>query len=110
MEAGSGRWQAGPMLSRMSRLLRALRRRGRPQRLVDCVTCGRDFVVPVSWFDLDERRWAIRLRCGECGTAREVVVDNAEARRYEADLDSGVRAIAWGLSRVKRDGLRSPAG
>jgi transcription elongation factor Elf1 len=98
------------MLSRTSRLLRALRRRGRPPRLVDCPICGRDFVVPVAWSDLDERRWAIRLRCGECGTAREVVVDDAEARRYEADLDTGTRAIAWGLSRMKRDGLRSPAG
>ena len=80
--------------------MRALRRCGRPRRLVDCEQCGRDFVIPVSWFDLDAERWSIRLRCGECGSAREVVMDNEEARRFEADLDRGAREIARSLARV----------
>jgi len=87
------------MLSRTSSLMRALRRCGRPRRLVDCEQCGLDFVIPVSWFALDEERWSIRLRCGECGSARELVIDNEEARQYEADLDRGVREIARSLSR-----------
>jgi hypothetical protein len=62
----------------------------------------------VSWVDLDRERWWIRLRCGECGSAREVVIDNEQARRFDADLDRGVREIAWRLSRMRREG--SPAG
>ena len=85
-----------------SRLVRSLGRGDRPPRLVDCEHCGRDFVVPVSWIDLDVERWWIRLRCGECGTAREVVVDNEEARRFEADVDAGARELARGLPRAER--------
>jgi transcription elongation factor Elf1 len=80
--------------------MRALRRCGRPRRLVDCEQCGRDFVIPVSWSDLDAERWSIHLRCGECGSSREVVVDNDEARRFEADLDRGTREIARSLARA----------
>jgi len=94
--------KAGAMLFRTSRLMRALRRRDRPPRLVDCEYCGRNFIVPVSWIDLDAERWWIRLRCGECGTAREVVVDNEQARRFEADVDIGARELARSLPRAER--------
>ena len=93
-----------------SRLVRSLGRGDRPPRLVDCEHCGRDFVVPVSWIDLDAERWWIRMRCGECGTAREVVVDNEQARRFEADVEAGARELARSVSRVRREGSRSPAG
>jgi hypothetical protein len=99
MVSASRQRKAAAMQFRTSRLMRALRRCARPRRLVDCEHCGRDFVIPVSWFDLDEERWSVRLRCGECGSAREVVIDNEEARRFEADLDRGVREIARSLSR-----------
>jgi transcription elongation factor Elf1 len=94
--------EAAAMQFRTPRLLRALRRRERPRRLVDCEACGRDFVVPVSWIDLDAERWWIRIRCGECGATREVVVDDQTARRYEADVDAGVRELARRLPRAER--------
>jgi hypothetical protein len=97
MVVASQRCDAASMARRTSRLLRALRRGGRPQSLVDCEHCGRDFVIPVDWLDLDEERWWIRLRCGECGSAREVIIDNEVARRFEADLDSGAGEIARSL-------------
>jgi hypothetical protein len=96
------RRKAEAMLFRTSRLIRALRRRDRPPRLVDCEHCGRDFVVPVAWIDLDAERWWIRIRCGECGTAREVVLDDEQARRFEADVDAGARELAWSLARAGR--------
>jgi ribosomal protein S27AE len=71
-------------------------------RLVVCGRCGRDFVNPVSWHELDETRWWIRLRCGECGVVREVEVTNEEARRFESQLDRGVRQIAASAARLDR--------
>ena len=100
MASADPRWKAGSMLLRRFRLMRALRHRGRPRRLVDCEQCGRDFVIPVAWSDLDAERWSIHLRCGECGSSREVVVDNDDARRFEADLDRGTREIARSLARA----------
>jgi hypothetical protein len=102
--------EAAAMQWMTSRLMRALRRCDRPRSLVECEHCGRDFVVPVAWVDLDAERWWVRLRCGECGSARELVLGNEEARRYEADLDRGTREIRRSMSRLRREGSGSPAG
>jgi hypothetical protein len=98
----SRRRKAAAMLFRTSRFIRALRRGARRKSLVDCEYCGRDFVVPVSWIDLDAERWWIRMRCGECGTTREVVLGDEQAHRFEADVDLGVRDLARSLSRAGR--------
>ena len=91
------------MWLRTSRLFRALR----PRRLVDCERCGRDFVNPVAWLEHDEERWWVRLRCGECGSTREVLIDNEQARQFDVDLDHGVREIARSLSRLTHEGSGS---
>ena len=77
-------------------------------RLVDCGRCGSDFVSPVAWHEAAVRpvrlgwgapmtRWWIRLRCGECGDVREVEVSDAEAKRFERDLEDGAEALMAAL-------------
>src|SRR5687767_4884376 len=75
----------------------------RQARLVVCESCRADFVNPVSWHELSEMHWWIRLRCGECGFVREVEVDNEEAQRFEHELDRGVRQIAAAFVRLDRE-------
>jgi hypothetical protein len=72
-------------------------------RLVLCVGCHADFVNPVSWHELSETHWWIRLRCGECGFVREVEVTNEEAQRFEHELDRGVEQIAAVFVRLDRE-------
>ena len=72
-------------------------------RLVVCVGCHADFVNPVSWHELSETHWWIRLRCGECGFVREVEVTNEEAQRFEHELDRGVKQIAAAFVRLDRE-------
>ena len=72
-------------------------------RLVVCEGCHADFVNPVSWHELSETHWWIRLRCGECGFVREVEVTNEEAQRFEHELDRGVRQIAAAFARLDRE-------
>ena len=78
-------------------------RNRRRTRLVVCESCRADFVNPVSWHELSETHWWIRLRCGECGFVREIEVDNDEAQRFEHDLDRGVRQIAAAFARLDRE-------
>jgi hypothetical protein len=59
-----------------------------------CPACRASFVHPVARSRLDAWRWSIALRCGECGHAREVVVADEVAARYEDDLRDAARAIA----------------
>jgi hypothetical protein len=65
--------------------------------------CGTDFVNPVDWGEHDAERWWMRLRCGECGVLRDVVVPDADARRYDAELDRGVKMIASALARLEHE-------
>jgi len=55
-------------------------------------------VVPVSWHELNETDWWIRLRCGECGFVGEDAVSNEEAERFDAELDGGMAKIASRLA------------
>jgi hypothetical protein len=69
---------------------------------VDCPSCGWDLVNPVSWNDVDESTWWMRLRCGACGFVREVETSNEEAQRFDADLDRGLAAIAAAVAKLDR--------
>ena len=76
----------------------------RPPRAPDadltvCRTCASDFVIPTEWAEQGDSKWWIRLRCGECGSGREVVVSDATASRYDQRLQQGVDQIARALHR-----------
>jgi hypothetical protein len=91
--------------TKLGGLLRRLARRAHrlQSRLVVCVGCYADCVNPVSWHELSETHWWIRLRCGECGFVREVEVTNEEAQRFERELDRGVKQIAAAFVRLDRE-------
>jgi hypothetical protein len=70
--------------------------------LHQCVVCRGDFVVPVLIEAVDKRRWHVLLRCGECQTYRDVVIDHTVAQRYEWDLERGIAEIAVASERLDR--------
>jgi hypothetical protein len=77
--------------------------------LAECVLCRRDFVSPVRWEPVGEERWWMFLRCAECGTSREVVVSNAVAERYDAELARGARAISRAVQRLDQERMAAEA-
>jgi DNA-directed RNA polymerase subunit RPC12/RpoP len=81
------------------------RRRGRAPAddLTLCATCGSEFVSPMEWAERPADSWWMRLRCGQCGEAREVVVPHETARRYDRALDRASEAIAATASRLDRE-------
>ena len=48
-----------------------------------CPVCRADFVVPVWWEELEDRRMRLLLRCGECDTHHDLVVAGEVADRFE---------------------------
>ena len=114
MSAGSIRGDAGVMPRNPSQLLELFRRLAgstdpMPARLIDCERCGSAFVNPMSWDERGETHWWIRLRCGECGFAREVEVTEDEAERFEGDLDRTAKAIVMNLTRLEHERLIADA-
>jgi hypothetical protein len=78
----------------------------RPPRETDlemCLVCRSDFVNPVDWEPLDDERWWMLLRCGECETWREVVVPDAVAERYDAELDRRLDVIDGALHTIDHE-------
>jgi hypothetical protein len=89
---------------------RRRRRRHPPEPgLHECPLCHDDFVVPVEAEALELGRWDLRLRCGQCGTYRDVVVSDGVAKRYDLDLQGGMSEILAALRREDRDRMASEA-
>ena len=78
-------------------------------RLELCGVCGGDFVNPVDWEPVGPERWRILLRCGECGTWREVTVTNAVAQRYDVELNRRAVRLAASLDRMDRERMLGQA-
>ena len=78
-----------------------------PRSLEFCAACGADFVNPVEWNAVEDHSWWMRLRCAECQHEREVVVDNAEAERFDEALDRRADPIARTLHRLDRDRMKT---
>jgi len=62
--------------------------------LAVCASCSSEYVIPVEWTAQEADAWWIRLRCGECGLVREVVVSDAPAQDYDRRLNQGMNEIA----------------
>jgi hypothetical protein len=68
-----------------------------------CAACHADYVHPVEWHEAGDEHWWMLLRCGECRAEREVTVPDDVATRYNADLDSSMRAIDREVRRLDRE-------
>ncbi len=53
--------------------------------------------------------WWFRLRCGECGTLHQVVVDRSEAEQLDMDLCEAAEAIAVALHAFERECMLAEA-
>ena len=70
--------------------------------LHQCLLCHDDSVVPVEAEALDHGLWDLRLRCGQCGTYRDIVVPDDVAKQYDLDLNRGMAEIAAALRSQER--------
>src|SRR5215217_8242877 len=71
--------------------------------LHQCALCHAECVVPVWWESVDDDRWHMLLRCGACGTYRDVTAGDDVAQAYERDIERGARQIRAALERMDRD-------
>jgi hypothetical protein len=77
--------------------------------LTICQSCGSSYVIPTDWAEREEARWWMRLRCGECGSAREAVVSDATAQRYDQRLQQGMDELARALHEQEQEQMAKDA-
>ena len=78
-------------------------------RVTTCIACGAPRVFPLDWADRRHGWWWVRVRCGECGMARQLVVDDAEAGRFDMDLEDAAEEIAEALWAFERECMLAEA-
>ena len=64
---------------------------------------------PVEWSPNDGGTWWMLLRCGACGVSREETVSDAEAERYDRELDRAEHRIVCAAERLSRERLAAEA-
>jgi hypothetical protein len=57
-------------------------------------------VCPIDWEPVDDECWAIGLRCGACGLARDLLASNAQAADLDVALDGHQRTMERELGRL----------
>ena len=87
----------------------ARRRAGAGTRLQLCRECGEDFVYPVTWTESGPDAWWLLLRCGGCGTWRDVVASNMAVAAFDRVLDEDSAEIELAAERLGRESLRDEA-
>jgi hypothetical protein len=70
--------------------------------LEHCPACESDFAYPVEWEPVDKENWWMLLRCGECDAWQEVTVSDAEAQRFDVELDRRADVLARAVARLDR--------
>ena len=75
----------------------------RAPRLDLCTECGQSFVYPVSWSESGPVDWALHLRCGACGTLRDVVASNREVEAFDRRLDGEMETIEAAARTLERE-------
>jgi hypothetical protein len=99
----------------MSRLRRWLRSRRGPERAARgrdlhlCPDCGLGFTHPVTWTESGPAAWWLLLRCGSCGSWRDVVASNPVVAEYDRILDEDLDAIRDAADRMQRETLMAEA-
>jgi hypothetical protein len=99
----------------MSRFRHRLRRSGgrdraeTARRLDLCPKCGEGFVYPVTWTESGPVDWWLLLRCGGCGTWRDVVASNQVVAAFDRRLDQEMDVIRTAAERIASEALSAEA-
>ncbi len=59
-------------------------------------------MCPALWAQRAPGSWWLRLRCGECGTFREVTADDGELTRLDRDLELAEQELEDALHAFER--------
>jgi hypothetical protein len=99
-------------MSRFRRWLRGRKRRDRAGAATSldlCTECGEGFVYPDTWTEWGLTDWLVLLRCGSCGTRRDVVASNCAVAEFDRILDEDMDLIEAAAERLERESFSDQA-
>ena len=66
-------------------------------------------MYPVTWAESGPTEWWLLLRCGSCGTWRDVVASNNAVAAFDRMLDEAMAMIRAAAERLARESLSAQA-
>jgi hypothetical protein len=72
-------------------------------KLTICPACSAWRVCPMRWAERESGRWWLRLRCGECGAARDVVIARRDAQWLNVDIQEAADELEEALRAFERE-------
>jgi hypothetical protein len=98
-------------MPRWTRILNRIRTRNvHPgTQLHMCRECFEEFVYPVTWTESGPEGWWLLLRCGGCGSWRDVIASNEVVEEFDRVLDEGLELINAAADRLERELLATEA-
>jgi hypothetical protein len=82
---------------------------GTPAATTACAACGGDHRCPLDWGELDDARWWVEWRCGDCGARSEVILANGEAAKLDIALDRQMEQIRAAADRLDAERMADEA-
>jgi hypothetical protein len=74
-----------------------------------CRACFEEFVYPVTWTESGRDSWWLLLRCGGCGSWRDVVASNEVVEQFDRVLDENMESMNAAADRLERESLAGEA-
>jgi hypothetical protein len=74
-----------------------------------CAACDGDHRCPLDWGELDDARWWVEWRCGDCGARSEVILANGEAAKLDIALDRQMEQIRAAADRLDAERMADEA-
>src|SRR6516225_2666447 len=71
-----------------------------PEQLHVCFHCAGELAYPLDWSEEGPRHWRVLLRCPECESRREGVLEQADVERLDDELDRAAGALLGDLKRM----------
>jgi hypothetical protein len=70
---------------------------------LDCPTCAAEFLCPIEWGTVDDERWWVLSRCGQCGHWIETQITNEQAKRLDLELNRQQALIRRAADRLEAE-------
>jgi hypothetical protein len=67
-----------------------------------CPICRSSLVYPIDWTRENDVAWSLVLRCPECETRRQVLLDRCGVEQFNRELYLGAQAVAREADRLCR--------
>ena len=71
-----------------------------------CQTCASSLVQPLEWERQHDDLWSVEMRCPECHSHWEALLDQEEVNQYSYHMEHGFQCLLESLEQMDHEAFR----